>query len=97
MESTRGAASREIDSEPRRCEIRPLCRVDVGTSLLFVVDGRTQDMAYLDSNELDGIAAVPYIGAAMRFYYRAYGFTYRYSFAGERAGETCAAGASKTS
>jgi hypothetical protein len=33
----------------------------------------------------------------MRFYYRAYGFTYRYFFTGERAGETCAAGASKTS
>ena len=48
-------------------------------------------------NMLDGTWAIPYIGVAMRFYYRAYGFTYRYSFTGERAGETCAAGASKTS
>jgi len=46
---------------------------------------------------LDGTGAVPYIGVAMRFYYRAYGFTYRYSLTGERAGETCAAGVSKTS
>jgi hypothetical protein len=46
---------------------------------------------------LDGIVTVPYIEAAMRLYYRAYGFTYRYSFMGQRAGETCAAGASKTS
>jgi hypothetical protein len=45
---------------------------------------------------LDGIPPVPYIEAAMRFYYRAYGFTYRYSFTGERAGETCAVGMSKT-
>jgi hypothetical protein len=48
-------------------------------------------------NTLDGGSGVPYIEVAMRFYYRAYGFTYRYSFTGERAGETCAAGASKTS
>lgn len=48
-------------------------------------------------NVLDGAGAVPYIEVAMRLYYRAYGFTYRYSFTGERAGETCAAGASKTS
>lgn len=48
-------------------------------------------------NVLDGAGAVPYIEVAMRFYYRAYGFTYRYSFTGQRAGETCAAGASKTS
>jgi hypothetical protein len=33
----------------------------------------------------------------MRLYYRAYCFTYRYSFTGERAGETCVAGVSKTS
>jgi len=46
---------------------------------------------------LDGTWAIPYIGIAMRFYYRAYGFTYRYSFTGERAGETCAAEVSKTS
>jgi len=46
---------------------------------------------------LDGIVTVPYIEAAMRLYYRAYGFTYRYSFTGERAGETCAAEVSKTS
>ena len=46
---------------------------------------------------LDGFRAIPYIEAAMRFYYRAYCFTYRYSFTGERAGETCAAGVSKTS
>jgi hypothetical protein len=48
-------------------------------------------------NVLDGAGAVPYIGVAMRLYYRAYCFTYRYSFTGERAGETCAAGLSKTS
>jgi hypothetical protein len=48
-------------------------------------------------NVLDGAGAVQYIGVAMRLYYRAYGFTYRYSFTGERAGETCAAGVSKTS
>lgn len=48
-------------------------------------------------NVLDGAGAVPYIEVAMRRYYRAYGFTYRYSFTGQRAGETCAAGASKTS
>jgi len=45
---------------------------------------------------LDGIPTIPYIRVAMRLYYRAYGFTYRYSFTGQRAGETCAAGASKT-
>ena len=47
-------------------------------------------------NMLDGATVLPYIGFAMRFYYRAYGFTYRYSFTGERAGETCAVGMSKT-
>ena len=46
---------------------------------------------------LDEYDPVAYIEVAMRFYYRAYGFTYRYSFTGERAGETCAAGVSKTS
>jgi len=46
---------------------------------------------------LDGPGAVPYIEGAMRLYYRAYCFTYRYSFTGERAGGTCAAGVSKTS
>jgi hypothetical protein len=46
---------------------------------------------------LDGAECISYIGAAMRLYYRAYGFTYRYSFTGQRAGETCAAVASKTS
>jgi hypothetical protein len=46
---------------------------------------------------LDGNRAIPYIGVEMRFYYRAYGFTYRYSYTGERTGETCAAGVSKTS
>jgi hypothetical protein len=49
------------------------------------------------TNMLDGTCAIPYIVVAMRLYYRAYGFTYRYSFTGEWAGETCAAGASKTS
>ena len=29
---------------------------------------------------LDGIPTIPYIRVAMRFYYRAYGFTYRYFF-----------------
>ena len=47
-------------------------------------------------NALDGIRAIPYIEVAMRLYYRAYGFSYRYSFTGERAGETCAVGVSKT-
>ena len=46
---------------------------------------------------LDGYDPVAYIEDSMRLYYRAYGFTYRYSFTGERAGETCAAGVSKTS
>jgi hypothetical protein len=47
-------------------------------------------------NVLDAPHSVPYIGAVMRVYYRAYGFTYRYSFTGQRAGETCAVGVSKT-
>lgn len=45
-------------------------------------------------NMLDGTHTIPYIEVAMRLYYRAYGFTYRYSFTEERAGETCAAGVS---
>jgi hypothetical protein len=45
---------------------------------------------------LDGVSALPYIQVEMRLYYRAYGFTYRYSYTEERAGEACAAGASKT-
>lgn len=48
-------------------------------------------------NGLDGTRTIPYIEVAMRLFYRAYGFTYRYSFAEERAGETCAVGVSKTS
>jgi hypothetical protein len=45
-------------------------------------------------NVLDAPHTIPYIEDAMRLYYRAYGFTYRYSFTEQRAGETCAVGVS---
>lgn len=39
--------------------------------------------------------AFSYIERIMRLYYRAYYFSYRYSFTEERAGETRAVGVSK--
>ncbi len=59
--------------------------------------GTDVSVCLLFKTSLTATGAIPYIGIAMRLYYRAYGFTYRYSFTGERAGETCAAGLSKTS
>jgi hypothetical protein len=72
-------------------------RASYASGRIHAIARRAEKKLIASVNVLDGFPAVPYIGIAMRLYYRAYCFTYRYSFKGERAGETCAAGLSKTS